>query len=301
IGKPVPTEFAATFPRGTRNPWDVTRTPGGSSSGSAAAVAVGIISAGIGTQVIGSIVRPSGYCGCYGFKPTVGAVNRGGSYDGLSQSVHGTIAATLEECWAVTWEIAQRAGGDPGYPGLYGPQKLPVAKRPRRLAFIETAGWETASAGAKAAMNDALARLGSAGVEVVTRKTDKALDAVEVDIMQANQVSRAINAWEGRWPLNTYAARDASQLSGPSRERLAQAEAMTLDQFRGLLATREKSRALHARLAGEVDACISLTAPAAAPVGLDWTGDPACTVHTSYLGIPSITLPVMWDAGMPLG
>jgi Asp-tRNA(Asn)/Glu-tRNA(Gln) amidotransferase A subunit family amidase len=88
VGKTVTTEFAWMHPRATRNPWDLTRTPGGSSSGSAAAVAVGAISVGIGTQVFGSIVRPSSFCGCFGFKPTVGAINRGGSHDALSQSTH---------------------------------------------------------------------------------------------------------------------------------------------------------------------------------------------------------------------
>src|SRR5215813_4719601 len=76
VGKTVTTEFAATTARGTRNPWDTSRTPGGSSSGSAAAVAAGIVSVGLGTQVIGSTIRPASYCGCYGFKPTVGAINR---------------------------------------------------------------------------------------------------------------------------------------------------------------------------------------------------------------------------------
>ena len=93
LGKTVTTEFAWMHPRATRNPWDPARTPGGSSSGSAAAVAVGAISVGIGTQVFGSIVRPSSFCGCFGFKPTVGAINRGGSHDALSQSTHGPIAA----------------------------------------------------------------------------------------------------------------------------------------------------------------------------------------------------------------
>src|SRR5262249_46321080 len=73
VGKTVTTEFAATEPRGTRNPWDPTRTPGGSSSGSAAAVGAGVIPVGLGTQVIGSTLRPASFCGCYGFKPTVGA------------------------------------------------------------------------------------------------------------------------------------------------------------------------------------------------------------------------------------
>ena len=97
VGKTVTTEFAWMQPRATRNPWDLTRTPGGSSSGSAAAVAVGAISVGIGTQVFGSILRPSSFCGCFGFKPTVGAINRGGSHDALSQSTHGPLAASLPE------------------------------------------------------------------------------------------------------------------------------------------------------------------------------------------------------------
>ena len=99
LGKTVTTEFAATFPGGTRNPWDLTRTPGGSSSGSAAAVAAGMISVGLGTQVVGSIIRPASFCGCVGFKPSLGAINRGGSHDALSQSCDGALAASLEDVW----------------------------------------------------------------------------------------------------------------------------------------------------------------------------------------------------------
>jgi Asp-tRNA(Asn)/Glu-tRNA(Gln) amidotransferase A subunit family amidase len=91
LGKVVTTEFAATEPRGTRNPWDSGRTPGGSSSGSAAAVACGIIPAALGTQVVGSILRPASFCGCVGFKPSVGGINRGGSYDYFSQSCTGVL------------------------------------------------------------------------------------------------------------------------------------------------------------------------------------------------------------------
>ncbi len=88
IGKTVTTEFAASQPRGTRNPWNLAHTPGGSSSGSAAATAYGAISAGLGTQVISSTVRPASYCGVFGFKPTVNALNREGSHDYQSQSCH---------------------------------------------------------------------------------------------------------------------------------------------------------------------------------------------------------------------
>jgi len=166
VGKTVTTEFAASEPRGTRNPHDLRRTPGGSSSGSAAGVAAGMMSAALGTQVIGSTIRPASYCGCVGFKVTVGALNRGGSYDGLSQSSSGVLAATLEDAWQVAYEIAVRAGGDPGYPGLFGPASTPAPKKPHRVAFLETPGWATASAGAKQAMTDALAQLEAAAANV---------------------------------------------------------------------------------------------------------------------------------------
>src|SRR5580704_14169598 len=200
VGKTVTTEFAATEPRGTRNPHDLRRTPGGSSSGSAAAVAAGMVSAALGTQVIGSTIRPAGYCGCIGFKASVGALNRGGSHDGLSQSATGVLAACLEDAWQVAYEIAARAGSDPGYPGLFGPATCPTPRKPRRLAFLETRGWAAASEGAKAAMTDALARIKSAGIEVATSQSHAKVAAVGLAIEAARALSMRINAWESRWP-----------------------------------------------------------------------------------------------------
>jgi Asp-tRNA(Asn)/Glu-tRNA(Gln) amidotransferase A subunit family amidase len=301
VGKTVTTEFAATEPRGTRNPHDLRRTPGGSSSGSAAAVGSGMLSTALGTQVIGSTIRPASYCGCVGFKVTVGALNRGGSYDGLSQSATGVLAATLEDAWQVAYEIAVRAGGDPGYPGLFGPVSAPAAKKPRRVAFLETAGWAAASAGAKQAMADALARIKAAGIEVLTPQSHATVGAVEAAIAQARPLSMRINGWESRWPLNTYRERDASKVSRVMLTRLAEAEAMSLGDYRNDLAQRDKARALYAELAADCDACVSLAAPAAAPMGLESTGDPNCTVHASLLGIPAVSLPVLADEGLPLG
>jgi Asp-tRNA(Asn)/Glu-tRNA(Gln) amidotransferase A subunit family amidase len=301
VGKTVTTEFAATEPRGTRNPNDLRRTPGGSSSGSAAAVAAGMLSAALGTQVIGSTIRPASYCGCIGFKASVGALNRGGSYDGLSQSATGVLASTLEDAWQVAYEIAVRAGGDPGYPGLFGPTSTPAPRKPRRLAFLETAAWAVASPGAKAAMADALARIKSAGIELITRQTHNKVATVATAIEDARPLSMRINAWESRWPLNTYRERDASKLSRAMLDRLAEAERMSLEQYRDDLLRRDQARTRYAELAAECDACISLSAPAAAPLGLDSTGDPNCTVHTSLLGIPTVSLPVLRDEGLPLG
>ena len=301
VAKTVTTEFAATEPRGTRNPWDLARTPGGSSSGSAAAVAAGLISAGLGTQVIGSVVRPASYCGCVGFKPSVGAINRGGSHDYLSQSCTGVLAATLDDAWQVAIEIATRVGGDPGYAGLSGPMQPPAVAKPRRLALIETAGWPVASAAAKEALQAAVAKLTSAGVDIITRRSHPAVEAVEAAIADTFAVSTRINDWEWRWPLNTCHERDASKLSRAMLDRIARGQAMRPADYRGALAERSRIRAVYAGLSSICDGCVTLTAPGAAPLGLASTGNPIFAVPFSLLGVPAISLPLLRDENLPLG
>ncbi len=301
LGKTVTTEFAATFPGGTRNPWDARRTPGGSSSGSAASVACGMVTAALGTQVIGSILRPASFCGVVGYKPTMGALNRGGSHDGLSQSAHGPLAASLEDAWLVAYEIAQRVGGDPGFPGLYGGQEPPHASCPSRLAVLETAGWAVAESGAKAAFSGALGKLEAKGVELVRASSRKHLAALESALARAVDVSRDINAWESLWPLNTYSIRYPGKLSQSMQDRLVDARKMTSDDYRGLLVERERVRALYAELAGDCDACVTLSAVGPAPVGLGSTGNPVFNVPASLLGTPALTLPAFTVDGLPVG
>lgn len=301
LGKTVTTEFASSHPRGTRNPWDLTRTPGGSSSGSAAAVGCGMLCGGLGTQVVGSILRPSGYCGAYGFKPSVGGINRGGSLDFLSQSVTGTIAASLADVWAMARAVADRVGGDPGYPGLTGPLTLPPSKPPERLALLRTAGWPILTVPARTSLEAALERLRAAGVTVLTPEDCPELAAVEAATAEAYQITMGINAWEWRWPLGSFVARDASKLSPSAFERHTRALAMTQPEYAALLTRRETARTAYGALAGQVDAVISVTAPGAAPVGLETTGNPIFVVPGSLLGAPGVSLPVLNDGGLPLG
>jgi Asp-tRNA(Asn)/Glu-tRNA(Gln) amidotransferase A subunit family amidase len=301
IGKTVTTEFAASEPRGTRNPWNTAHTPGGSSSGSAASVAVGIVSAALGTQVISSTIRPASYCGCVGFKPTVNALNRQGSHDYQSQSCTGILGASLEDVWQVAHEIVARVGGDAGTPGLQGPDKAPVARKPQSLAVLETAGWDVASAGAKASLADCVARLKSAGVDIRTRHNDKKVAALEVELPQVTELSHRCNGWENRWFLHTMRDRDASKLSRLFVERAEKYESLTLDQHRADLKERARIRAVHAELASVFDACITLAAPGAAPEGLGSTGNPEFGVPSSLLGVPSLSLPLFEVDAMPLG
>ena len=301
LGKTVTTEFASTEPAGTRNPWDLERTPGGSSSGSGAAVAAGMVPAALGTQVVGSILRPASFCGCYGYKPSVGGINRGGSFDELSQSCTGVLATSLAECWCVARAISARAGGDPGHPGISGPMELPEAAVPVKVAKLETGGWERATEDAKQALGVVVDRLMQAGIEVADRGSDKDIEAVETEIASAMPASRTIIGWEARWPLNTYERdMDGSRLSQAAQDRLRPAESMSQADYAAALADREGARQAYASLRG-YDLCISLSATGAAPLGLSSTGDPVFGATSSLLGVPSLSLPLLQTEGMPLG
>jgi Asp-tRNA(Asn)/Glu-tRNA(Gln) amidotransferase A subunit family amidase len=157
------------------------------------------------------------------------------------------------------------------------------------------------TSGAKAVFAEASARLKSAGVALVTRHGNEKIVAVEDAIHGARDLCANIIAWESRWPLNTYRARDMSKLSQPMHDLAARAEAMTLDDYRRDIQERDRRRAVYHALAEDFDACVTLSAPGAAPVGLGWTGDPAFVIPGSMLGVPAISLPVLQDGGLPLG
>ena len=135
----------------------------------------------------------------------------------------------------------------------------------------------------------------------MSRRESEKVAAVEDAIHDARELSHSIIAWESRWPLNTYSARDASKLSQPMHDLSARAEAMTLDDYRRDIAERDRRRVVYQALAEEFDACLTLSAPGAAPIGLAWTGDPAFVIPGSMLGVPAISLPVLEDGGLPLG
>jgi Asp-tRNA(Asn)/Glu-tRNA(Gln) amidotransferase A subunit family amidase len=301
LGKTVTTEFATVHPGPTRNPCDLARTPGGSSSGSAAAVSAGMVSAALGTQVVGSILRPASYCGCVGFKPSVGAVNRGGSHDFCSQSAQGVLAATLADAWQVLSEIVARAGGDPGWPGLAGPPSLPPRRTPRTIAILETPAWTDASEAAKTALNGARDVLASAGVSILRRRELPEIDAVERVLAETQRLTRVINTWESRWPTNIYRDLDATKLSQHMHQRLKEAEGMTVDDYRDALRGRAEARRTYETLSGLADLCITLAASGAAPIGIESTGNPAFAAPSSLLGVPALSLPLLEADNLPLG
>ena len=178
VGKTVTVCFGGGDPSRTRNPFDTRRTPGGSSSGTAAAIAARMLPVALGTHARGSTIRPASFCGAFALKPTFGAINRQGSFSMAYSMDHlGVFAGTLSDMWTTARYIAGDAGGDPSHPGLYGSLEPPSPRKPTRLIRLDTAGWPAAEPAAKAAFETRLARIANAGVEIVTRRDDPAVEA----------------------------------------------------------------------------------------------------------------------------
>jgi Asp-tRNA(Asn)/Glu-tRNA(Gln) amidotransferase A subunit family amidase len=310
LGKTVTAELGGSHPGPTRNPFDLERTPGGSSSGSAAAVAACMVPAAIGTQVGGSIIRPAAFCGNVALKPTQGAINRG-ERQATSMSTHGVHAGCIEDMWQVAIEIARRAGGDRGCPGLFGPPTPPAAAKPAGLIVLETEGWSGLDDTSKAAFERLLESLQHAGVTLLRRQAHAWIEALEQAISTASAVCSAITGWENRWAQRNLVDQYPDGVSARARRTLAQAEAMTPEDYRAALLKRDTAQLCHASLAPLADAVITLSCPGPAPF---WpgdvpgqplaprpTGDAVFNYPSSMLFAPAVTVPLLSVSGMPVG
>ena len=309
VGKTVTTEFAFMVPGPTTNPYAATATPGGSSSGSAAAVGAGMVPAALGNQVVGSIIRPASYCANFAIKPTLGALH-GGEGLSLSQLHLGVHAASLEDMWSVAYEIAQRGGADPGYPGLYGSQALAPAAMPKSLIVLETEGWPTCHDTVKSAFYALLDQLSAQDVKILTRKDHQSIERLEQTIDNCNQLCRIICSYELRWALRAY--QRTGLLSRQLGGWLQMAEELGQDDYRDALQRRDAMRADLEAVRPYAEALFTLSSPGSAPpLGFVSgsgeasygfvTGSPSFNSATSALGAPTITIPLMAVSGMPVG
>ncbi|MEM7404140.1 MAG: amidase [Pseudomonadota bacterium] len=310
LGKTITAEIGGSHPGPTTNPFDPARTPGGSSSGSAAAVAAGMVPAAIGSQVGGSIIRPSGFCGNVALKPSQGGINRG-ERQATSMSTHGVHANAIEDMWQVAIEIANRVGGDRGFMGLQGPAAPPTAVPPLRLAVLETEGWTTVDAPTRAAFEALCDALEASGIALIRRADHPLLEALEAAVADATRVTSSITGWENRWSTRNLVDQYPDGVSERAKQVLAKAEAMTIDDYRALLVVREQAQAAHRAVAGLADALVTLSCPGPAP---HWAGDqpgqPLASrptgnaifnYPTSLLFAPCVSLPLLGVSGLPVG
>ncbi|MCX7296074.1 MAG: amidase [Hyphomicrobiales bacterium] len=294
IGKTVSTEFAYFHPGPTRNPRDLQRTPGGSSSGSAAAVAAGMVPLAIGSQTNGSMIRPAAYCGVFGVKPSHGLVSRAGALTLSAKLDHvGAFARSLEDIGLVLDVIAGQDAADPDTRPYAAPafSAAAVAESPLppRFALVRTPMWDKADPEAREGLDDLARELGAQELDL------------PADADGAWPALRAIMAADMAHNLGSFA--DKGAVSKQFADLIAEGRAVTATQY--LAAQRDARR--YAEGIMEIfeqyaDAIITLSAPGVAPRGLEATGDPVFCSFWTLTGLPSLNLPLLADdEGLPIG
>lgn len=298
LGKTVTTEFAYFYPGKTKNPRDPSRTPGGSSSGSAAAVAAGMTPLAIGTQTNGSIIRPASFCGVYSMKPSHGLVSRTGALT-LSRTLDhiGPFARSVEDLALVMDAIAGFDPSDPDTLPLGSKNFHQVAKEevplPPRLAFIKTPVWDKADASTREAFEELAKELGDSCFTY---------DLPE-HYIEAWDALRAIMSTEMAHNLGSFVEKGGDKVSQQLRALVGEGEKVTAKRYLEAISTAGKMRtAMEELFQQECTAIITPSAKGVAPKGLDATGDPMfCTLWT-LLGFPSVNLPILnGENDLPLG
>lgn len=301
LGKVVTTEFGFYSPGPATNPFDSTRTPGGSSSGSGACVGAGMVPVAIGSQAASSLLRPASFCANVGFKPSYGALNRAGGHSTLSHAVIGPHAGCLEDAWAVAYQIASTVGGDAGQPGLYGERELRAPEKPKRLAYLQTPGWEVSDEAVRGKLEAAVAELASHNIEIVSRDDDPKVAALESELEDCYDVCMEILGYELRWPFQVYCEKTPDLVSDDLRGRVEEWRKLTPEDYRRNVERRDAMCSAQEALKDDVDGCVTLASVGIAPVGIQSTANPIYGVPASVLGAPALSLPLMEMEGMPFG
>jgi Asp-tRNA(Asn)/Glu-tRNA(Gln) amidotransferase A subunit family amidase len=303
VGKTVTTEFAIGRSGPTRNPFDTTRTPGGSSSGSAAAVACGMVPVALGTQTQGSVLRPAAYCGVVGFKPTYGALHTGGIHLLSTTSDHlGVIAASVEDAWRGASQISLGAPS-PGVGFLSGAGDAPPAsQQPRKLIRLFTRGWTETDTETRVSFDAFVDRVKVRGIDVTSRDDDREVAELEHQFEKELDGHVDLIAYEMRWPFEDYLARYGARMVGARiRELLDRAGGVTPGDYEALLGTRHRLQRAAAAVLARCDGFITLACSGPAPRGLAQTGSRTFPSYASWLGLPAFSLPLLAIHGLPVG
>lgn len=302
LGKTTTTELTMALPAPTLNPWSLEHTPGGSSSGSAAAVAARMLPLATGSQVRGSVLRPASICGIIGMKPTFGALNRYGGIDPSPSLNHlGFLGGTLTDVWEAAHHIGNTAGGDPGYPALLGARELLPPRRPQRLVRQYTSGWTKTDEASQQAFAAFLGSLEAEGVEVLEPAQVPALREYEDVTTRTPEFFFDLMTFELRWPLRLWAQRRPGSVSEAVAGYLSKSEAMPVEDYRRACARREQLRSLHRTFKGQVDGFITLAHIGAGQRGQPKVGTPWYNDASSAIGAPTVSLPVLAVEELPLG
>jgi len=297
LGKTVTTECAYLAPGKTRNPHDPTHTPGGSSSGSAAAVASGMVPLAIGTQTGGSVIRPASYCGIVGFKPTFGLIPRGGVLRTSRRlDTVGTFGRTIEDAALLADVLAGHDPADPDTSPAAAPRILETAlsepPATPQLAFVKTPAW-----------GDIDADCAEGFAELVEALGDRC-DEVELPGIfgEGAAAHRRVMLADIAHNLRHYYEHGADRLAAETRGAIEEGRAIGAVDYLAALDWREPLYIGLEEIFERYDAIVTPAAAGEAPEGLESTGSAAFNALWTFLGVPAVTLPLLSGAhGLPIG
>ena len=286
LGKTVTCEFAGMTPGPTTNPHNSAHTPGGSSSGSGAAVADCMVPVALGTQTGGSVLRPASYCGVFGFKPTFGAFNRRGVYPAAeSLDTIGLIARSLDDIERVSAVLEMRP-----------PSRTQPLERPPRIGLCHTPLWKSAQPETVAAIEDAAQKLSKAGAQVRTITLPDEFAGLR------NAARETINNYERAAAMAHEWATSRELISDRLRKRIELGRAMPHAEYVAALRLGESCRTRLPTLCEDVDVLLAPSADGEAPRGLNDTGDPGFQAIWTVLHVPALTMPThRGPNGLPVG
>ena len=301
FGKTVSTEFAWRHPGPTTNPWNAGHTPGGSSSGSAAAVAAGIVPLALGTQTLGSIIRPAAFNGVIGFKPSFGSIPRTGVHP-LSPSLDhvGFLARRVDDAAIALSMLAGLSDSDPHGHGPPPGFQIDIASGLRpldrpRLAVIRFTNWSKAEPEQRSAFDTALAKMREAGAtleEIVWPELDER-NWETINIILASEASAIFKDLVERYPDRT---------SDRLKELVRTGMVHTAYDYLAAKALQAKLQSEFPAHISGFDAVLTLPALGEAPESLGHTGDAVYCAPWTLLGVPAISLPIgLGQNGLPLG
>ena len=286
LGKTVSTEFATRHPNKTRNPRNPAHTPGGSSSGSAAAVADFMVPIAFGTQTSSSIVRPAAFCGVIGYKPTFNLINRAGlKFLSESMDTLGALVRTVPDAALIAEELSGMA--PTSFDGV-------ATLRPR-IGLCRTPYWNEADAATQAAVEAAARRLAAAGARVSEVELDSEFGALA-------QTQIEVSSYEFFRALTHERTRFPELISESLTARIVAGGKVTRAQYEAGLARTSRCRTRMADIFREFDVLLAPSAPGEAPRGLERTGDPVFGLMWTLMLLPCMTLPCgTGPNGLPLG
>lgn len=287
LGKTVTTEFGHVTPGRTRNPRDLKRTPGGSSSGSAAAVAAGMVPFALGTQTTGSVIRPASFCGVVGYKPSYGDVTNSGVLENASSfDTIGALCMALEDLPLIRSALLRTSAR--------AVRAAPFDEL--RVGILNMSYWQVEAARMDEILVSVTDALGRKGVKIVRTGLPSDFEAIE-------RIHRCTSGYEFARALSWERMEHQEKLSQSLvHGRMADGLTVKIEDYHKASDDLDRLRAQFDAIMTDYDALLTPAAPGEAPLGIEKTGDPIFNTIFSALHVPALTLPLFTGPnGCPIG